>query len=393
MSTLAAIRGLTGLGADATVGVTDIVEGMYRNIAAGSPPWGPAPEGPARGIAGLVHACIRQSATTIGDAADQILALDPASEAMSGDGTIKRDAWLAALNGVVGDHLHAKRNPLAIPMQFRYRGIRLDASQLPQQLPAASDTLVLFVHGLCMNHHQWTRAGSNHAGSVDGTAVHLWYNSGRPIAENGAVLAKQLQTLADSWPHKLARIQLVGHSMGGLVLRSALSQAETKQLPWRGQVTHLICLGTPHMGAPIERAGHVFNSAVLKSPYTAPLGRLGWLRSAGITDLREGTILPAAANAPNRFDPGRTAAARVPLPEGVQCSAVAATLGHTIGDAKDKLAGDGLVPVASAVGRANQPTSSLNFTDDNTLIVTETNHWQLLDAGPVRAFVLRQLSH
>ena len=392
MSKLAAIRGLAGLGADATVGITDIVEGMYRNIAAGSPPWGPAPEGPARGIAGLVHACIRQSTTTIGDAVDQVLALSPAALAMHDMGTPERDAWLAALNGVVGDHLHTSNNPLAIPMQFRAGEMRLDAKRLHQQLPDAGSTLVLFVHGLCMNHHQWVRNGSSHADVVDGTAIHLWYNSGRSITDNGEELAEQLQALLDAWPSKLHGIQLVGHSMGGLVLRSALAHAEAGSLAWRDNVSHLVCLGTPHLGAPLERAGPAFNSAVLKSPWTAPLGRLGWLRSAGITDLRDGAVLPNAADAPHRFEPGRALITRVPLPQDVHCSAVAATLGASAGDHKYKLAGDGLVPIASALGRAHEGASGLNFPALHTLVVTETNHWQLLDDGLVRAFVVEQLS-
>lgn len=393
MSTLATIRGLAGLGVDATTGVTDIVEGMYRNIAAGSPPLGPAPEGPALGIAGLVHQCIRHTATTIGDATDQLLARAPGADTMADDGTPPRDAWLAALCGVVGDHLHDRRNPLAIRMQFRAGSTRLDPARLRQQLPSAGDTLVLFAHGLCMNHQQWTRNGSSHADAVDGTPVLLWYNSGRAIADNGRELADALQTLVDAWPVPLRRIQLVGHSMGGLILRSALVQAETRALGWRTQVTHLVCLGTPHLGAPLERAGHAFNSAVLHSPYTAPLGRLGWLRSAGITDLREGAVLAAGADAPHRFAPGRRRVARVPLPRDVQCSAVAATLGAEPGDPTDRLAGDGLVPVGSALGRGHADADKLDFATDNTLVVTGTNHWQLLDDGPVRAFVVRQLQH
>ena len=397
MSTLATIRGLAGLGADGTVGVTDIVEGMYRNIAAGSPPWGPAPEGPARGIAGLVHQCIRHTASTVGDAADQLLALAPASDAMADDGTPARDAWLAALNGVLGDHLHSRGNPLATPLQFRRDDVRLDPSRLAEQLPDASDTLVLFVHGLCMYHHQWARDGGRHADAVDGTPLHLLYNSGRPIADNGGALADALQTLVDAWPMPLRRIQLVGHSMGGLVLRSALAQAEHRTMGWRHHVTHLVCLGTPHLGAPLERAGHAFNSSAGLSPYTAPLGRLGWLRSAGITDLREGAVLPAPVDAPNRFAPGRHPVQRVPLPEGVRCSAVAATLGNTPGDRTDRLIGDGLVPLSSALGqalgRAQDDAPGLGFAPDNTLVVTATHHWQLLDAGPVRDFVARQLQH
>lgn len=395
MSTLAIVRGLAGLGVDATTGVTDIVEGMYRNISAGSPPLGPEPQGPARGIAGLVHACIRDSTRTIGGAADAMLKLAPAAQALDDAGTPERDAWLAAINGVVGDHLHAKNNPLAITLQFRRGNSRLDCQALAGQIDQPGDTLLLLAHGLCMNPHQWSRDGRSHADAVEAetgaTAVHLWYNTGRPVADNGQALAQALQDLVAAWPVPLRRVQLLGHSMGGLVLRSALAHAEAADLSWRKQVTHLVCLGTPHCGAPLERAGHALNSAVGRSPYTAPLGRLGWLRSAGITDLRFGAVVAEAPDAPPRFAPGWRPATVVPLPEGVQCSAVAATLGGAPGDLKDRLAGDGLVPVRSALGQAADGASTLAFDAENTLTCHNTNHWQLLDDGPVRQFVLQQL--
>lgn len=394
MSTPAIIRGLASLGVDATAGITDIVEGMYRNIAAASPVLGQEPDGPARGIAGLVHRCIRESSTAIGGGVDQLLDLAPTTRQM--DDNPAHDAWRAALNGVVGDHLHNRNNPLAIPLQFRAHGLRLDSKQLAAQLPDATDSLLLLAHGLCMNDRQWTREGHSHASAVQQamacTPIHTWMNTGRPIADNGLELAHAIEALVAAWPVPLRRIQLLGHSMGGLVLRSAIAQAEQLDLRWNKQVTHLVCLGTPHFGAPLERAGHAFNSSALHSPYTAPLGRLGWLRSAGITDLRHGAVLAAASDAPDRFAPGNVPIERVPLPVGIRCSAAAATLGEQNGDWKDRAAGDGLVPVSSALGLCRDADACLDFASENTLVVHRTNHWELLDDGPVRDFVLRQLA-
>ncbi len=237
----------------------------------------------------------------------------------------RRDALVAALNGVVGDHLERTGNPLAIRMQLLRRDDRFDAAQLPSP---GSDVLLL-IHGLCMNDRQWTRAGHDHgqalAQALGFTPVYARYNSGLHISTNGRELALQLEQLLQDWPVPVQTLTIIGHSMGGLVARSAVHQATQAGMAWPRQLRRLVFLGTPHHGAPLERGGNWLHRGLGLSSYAAPLTRLSGLRSAGITDLRHGNLLDEDW-ADSRFAQRDTRAA-LPLPAGVACYAVAGTLG------------------------------------------------------------------
>src|SRR5690606_21950304 len=135
------------------------------------------------------------------------------------------------------------------------------------------------------------------------------------IAANGRELAQRLERLVKYWPGPLQSITIVGHSMGGLLARSAVHEGRRASHRWPALVKHLVFLGTPHHGAPLERAGHGADLLLASSPYSAPLARLGRLRSAGITDLRHGHL--------RHPDEGRPDAP-LPLPAGVACFGVAA---------------------------------------------------------------------
>ena len=70
---------------------------------------------------------------------------------------------LAALNGVLGEHLAATDNPLAIAMRLRRDGVALALAKedLRAAIPAASGRIVVLVHGLAMNDLQWNRQGQD----------------------------------------------------------------------------------------------------------------------------------------------------------------------------------------------------------------------------------------
>ncbi|TDP43896.1 PGAP1-like protein [Zavarzinia compransoris] len=302
-----------------------------------------------------------------------------------------REIWLAALNGVIGDHLEASDNPLALAMAPRYKGRLLlpEDPHLAARLGGATDHLLLLVHGLCMADVFWHRDGHHHgrylAGAAGVTPVGIAYNTGRHIAANGRDLAALTGRLAAHWPGPLRRISLIGYSMGGLVVRAALDQARRERMPWLAQAAHAVYLGAPHHGAPLERGGHQLQALADLNPFLAPLGRLARVRSAGITDLRHGSIAEEdRAASPDRF--GREAGIvrkPVPLDPAFRHHAVAATLGVTPGDAADRLLGDGLVPVDSAFGRHPDPAYDLGIGARDRLLVTRSGHLDLLASRPV----------
>ncbi len=178
-------------------------------------------------------------------------------------------------------------------MCFRYQGKQLNPEQ-PEALTGASGKVLLFVHGLCLNDGHWTRDGINHgealAIELGYTPLYLRYNTGLPIAANGRELAAMLETLLHDWPCPVSELAIVGHSMGGLVARSACHHGGQAGHDWMAYLNQLVFIGTPHQGAPLERGGNWLDYAMDLSPYTTPFTRFARKRSAGITDLRHGNI-------------------------------------------------------------------------------------------------------
>lgn len=390
------LRGAARLATDATTGLTDLVEAMHERIARVPVVGRAAPDSRVGGIGGLVYKSVRGVARLVGGSVDALLALI-AQALPASDTTPEREAVVAALNGVLGDHLAATRNPLAIEMSLRHggRALVLEREALAEALPDAGPKLVVLLHGLCMNDLQWTRAGHDHGAALQRdlgcTPVYLHYNSGLHVSTNGAALAQLMERLVEQWPQPLRRLVLVGHSMGGLVARSALHVASEAGLQWPARVDDLVFLGTPHHGAPLERAGNWVDIVLGATPYAAPLARLGKVRSAGITDLRHGNLLDEDWNGHDRF--ARTGDRRrlLPLPAGVRCFALAATTGARPGDGKDRLLGDGLVPLASALGRHADPSRTLAFAPERQWVEPRMGHLDLLGRPEVYAQLRRWL--
>ena len=394
---LSELRGATRLAADATLGLADLVEAMHQRIVTLP---GAAQDGRVTGIlgiSGLVYKSIRGVTRLVGGSLDALLAaigrLTPMLQSTSEPVLREREALLAALNGVLGDHLVASGNPLATAMSLRDEGraLALDAASLRAALPAATGRLVLLVHGLCMNDLQWQRDGHDHgamlARELGFTPVYLRYNSGQHVHTNGAEMARLIEQLLAAWPVPLQRVVLLCHSMGGLLARSAMHQGDQAGQAWPTRVDELVFLGTPHHGAPLERAGHGLDILLGAAPYAAPLARLGRVRSAGITDLRHGNLLPPrpAANG------GLLAPASVPLPAHPRCYALAAQLGQTASALKGRVLGDGLVPVASALGQHAQAARVLAFTADRQAVLQGVSHLGLLSRPEVAEQLLRWL--
>ena len=355
-------------------------------------------DGRTGGITGLVYKTIRGVTRVAGGSIEALLALlTPALASATTDSVAspQREAILAALNGVLGDYLAASNNPLATAMTLRRDGkaLALERTALRVQLPDAGPRLLVLLHGLCMNDLQWQRAGHDHgaalARELGVTPVYLRYNSGLHVSINGHALAQRLERLLQAWPVPIERLLLLGHSMGGLLARSALHSGAQAGLRWPARVTDLVCLGTPHHGAPLERAGHWADILLGATPYAAPFARLGKLRSAGITDLRHGNLLDEDWVGRDRFARGADRRQPVPLPDKLRCFTLAATTGTQSGDLKDRLLGDGLVPLDSALGRHKDPARTLAFAEERQWIGYGMNHLELLS----RPEVFAQLRH
>lgn len=380
-------RGVSRLTVDAATGITDIVEDVHRAIAGVASPFSTPRPGRARGITGLVYRSVRRIIRTAGVGVDAVLT--PLAPLLSRYEVPHRDAALAVLNGVVGDHLAATGNPLAIPMHLRRDGQPLALDAAPLAPPPVHGRLLILAHGLCMDDRGWQRDGHDHgaalARDLDYLPLYLRYNSGQAIGTNGRAFADALERLAAVWPVPVTDLVIVGHSMGGLVARSACHYAEQADHAWLRALRALVFLGTPHHGAPLERAGNGVDRVLGASRFTAPFARLGLIRSAGVQDLRYGAVLEDRAGAND------TPAERVALPNDVPSFAIAATKQREPDGAGWATVGDGLVPVYSALGQHRDEALALSIPPSHRQVFYGLGHFDLLSSRAVYDSILHWL--
>lgn len=279
---------------------------------------------------------------------------------------------LSAVNGVLGDRLADERPELAITMAVRSGGsdVPLTHEDLVEAFPDATGDLVVFLHGLGENDDSWrwrSDDGGSYGSRLDAetgwTAVYLRANTGLPIAENGVALASLIDRLVTAWPAEVRRIALVGHSMGGLIIRAACAvvtdHGSPARTPWTSRVSNVVTLGTPHLGAPLERIVNAGAHALGVLPESAPFGRILEYRSVGILDLRRGL------------------AADVQHLPHARYHLVAATLAGSHRHPVSEVLGDLLVRYPSAVGRPRRGREM--FPGADVLHVPGTDHFGLLN--------------
>jgi pimeloyl-ACP methyl ester carboxylesterase len=382
------LRGYGRLAIDATLGLTSLVETMHHNILRTPAVLGESTQEPASGLTGFVYKSIRGVTRLIGGGVDALLGrLAPLLD--RGASSPERETMLAALNGVLGDHLAENANPLAIAMRLRQDGQPLELTQkaLAKAIPNPTGKILLLVHGLCMSDVQWRRHGHDHGAALAAdfgfTPLYLHYNTGMHISSNGRAFAELAQALLHAWPVAVDEIVLLGHSMGGLVTRSACRHAQAAGHDWLGHLSKIIFLGTPHHGAPLERGGNWIDATLDASPYTTAFARLGKIRSAGITDLRHGNLCDEDWRERDRFAHSRRKPRAVPLPLGVDCYAIAASLAKKSGELRERLLGDGLVPLSSALGQSADAKCDLALPKSRQWIAYGTNHLDLLNRREV----------
>jgi triacylglycerol esterase/lipase EstA (alpha/beta hydrolase family) len=173
-------------------------------------------------------------------------------------------AVVGALNGIWGDTFARRDNHLALKTTLRAAGrdVVLSPAGVLRAYPHATSRLAVFVHGLCETDDAWMLGGARHVpygfrlqAELGYTPLYVRYNTGLHISENGRQLARLLDQVVRAWPSEVHEIALIGHSMGGLVGRSACHYRE--DAVWSAKVRHVFTLGAPHLGAPLEQAANV----------------------------------------------------------------------------------------------------------------------------------------
>ena len=348
------------------------------------------------------------------------LAAVVSSHRRSTEPTTAGDAWspsdraaqvLGALNGLKGDVIAADYAELAFEMALRNHvtddpknngDVTPTRAGLSAAYPDATGRIAVFVHGLCETDRSWWSGATKHHGEpfvsygtllradLGYTPAYLRYNSGLPIAENGRSLADLLDEVVAMWPVPVEDVVLIGHSLGGLVLRSACHRAELDGRSWVDLVRHVICVGTPHLGAPLERGVHRLVPVLGAIPETQPLAAILRDRSAGVKDLRRGVF---AADEYHGDDPDEYLAHRrreVPFLPGATYCFVGATITRDRHHPLGHLVGDLLVTYPSASGSGRRRT--IPFEIEHGAHVGGINHFDLLNHPTVYAHLRRWLS-
>jgi len=307
----------------------------------------------------------------------------------AGAGSIERTAAgravVGALNGMWGDTLTRRHNRLALKMTLRHAGSDVEPTPagLAGAYPQATPRLAVFIHGLCETDDAWMLGGARHVpygfrlqAELGYTPLYVRYNTGLHISENGRQLAKLLDELTAAWPTEVHEIALVGHSMGGLVSRSACHYSDGCE--WCPKVRHVFTLGAPHLGAPLEQATHAASAVFARLPETrtllaTPLN----LRSVGIKDLRYGSLLDECWPDQDSDAFLRKSSGDVPFLRTANHYFVGATLSREPDSLAGRIVGDLLVLRASAW--AQRRGERLNFPIEHYRHVGGANHFELLN--------------
>lgn len=292
---------------------------------------------------------------------------------------------VSALNGAFGDALVRQGNPLALRMAVRRHGRDLDIgrAELRRAYPNAKSRIAVFVHGLCETDEAWKLGAGRHVPyghrmeiELGYTPVYLRYNTGRHISENGRELAGLLERLVSEWPVRVDEVVLIGHSMGGLVGRSACHYGADSACV--AKVRHVFTLGTPHRGAPLEQAANAASAALARLPETRPLARALNLRSSGIKDLRYGYLVDECWMDQDCDAYLRNTSQEIPFLPTARHYFICATLTREADAAVGRIVGDLLVLQPSAwasEGRGKR----MQFPIEHYYHLGKANHFDLLN--------------
>jgi len=323
--------------------------------------------------AGLEHAS---------EAGEQELST-PIQSSAAGTASWYVDYLQSSINGFWGDYLSRKKSRLDLGMTLRHHGRHLPTT--PEAFAAAfpnpTNKICVFVHSLAATEWLWSLSSEAHYGDPDVTfgtrladdlgftPIYLRYNTGRHISENGRALAMLLTEVLQAYPVPVEEIALVGHSMGGLVARSAAHYAREHDEPWVAQLHHVACIGSPHLGAPLEKAVNLL-TGVLRNVEAAGAqvpAELLDSRSAGVKDLRYGYTVDEEWAGRDPDEVFADARRNVPLVDGVGYYFLAATISRSPEHPLGQLLGDLMVRLPSASGEAPQPARRIQFSSGAVL--------------------------
>jgi len=279
------------------------------------------------------------------------------------------ERFRSVVNGVIGDTLETEKSSLAIPMELsgEVRG----------------EKLCILVHGLFDTAGTWRfpRNSSQDYGSflkkdLGYTPLYVTYNTGLHISTNGQALAKLLNEAWKKNEDRTQEIIFIGHSMGGLVIRSACHYGQKKRHPWIKCVKKIFFLSTPHLGSDWEKLGHWTTIVLKKVPdlWSQGIAILGNKRSAGIKDLRFGYLVDEDWKGKKDDSFWHNNRNMAPLLPKVDHYNIASLLAKKTKNLLSDYWGDGLVPLRSATGKSFSKSRTLPFSPKHCKVFRGFSH-------------------
>ena len=391
------VRALGKLATDAASDGISRIEQVHRAIARRSwRPTGPAGK-PSHAIHNFIaagaYASVRAGFRVAGAVAGAVLGeVARAARWRAPSQTCAGSTAFGVVNGFAGDRLGRQGSPLAWEMIVLHEGTCLsdDPADVRAAVPEATGDIVVFVHGLIETDRWWrwgaqlyyghprVSFGSRLRTDIGATPLHVRYNTGLHVAENGRGLARLLEATLASWPVPVERLTLVGHSMGGLVIRSACHIGANDGHDWVSLVKHAVYLGTPHDGALLARGATAVGSLLAKLPEIRSFAAMMATPSAGIADLRHGTFAVPGGGGEGPDEWLDDSGPDVPLLPGCRHHAVAASLTRRGDTPLDRLAGDLLVQTVSASGTGTRGRAG-HFIAEEGFALGGVHHFALLN--------------
>ncbi|RME90305.1 MAG: alpha/beta hydrolase [Candidatus Hydrogenedentota bacterium] len=286
------------------------------------------------------------------------------------------DRLLAAVNGLAGDSLAQYAPSYAIQMAFYDDGKPISIEQAAKK---SNQKIVIFVHGHSDIEKSWFSSKQESIPELlhqelSFSPLFIRYNTGLHISTNGKQLAKLIDKLYQEKKksnNPVSEIVLIGHSMGGLVIRSAAYYAQGYE--WRTYLKALIMIGAPLEGAYMEKIS-AFAETVLKklfNPATMVIHELIKRRSAGLRDMKYGYLRDEdwqsekAYSAPHKHF--------IPSLDNTKEYVVAASLSKKEKSWIHTFVGDGMVTLKSA-----KADNTLALPEEHVFVLKGVNHYALM---------------
>jgi pimeloyl-ACP methyl ester carboxylesterase len=300
----------------------------------------------------------------------------------------KMDGTVRILNGVFGDTLEKKKTGFEMKTTFYFAGEPLTMTKegLEKVAAAGGGKICILAHGSCGSEKGWEfpeDLSQNYGSLLEKdfcfTPVFLRYNSGLHISTNGKRLSALLEEFVRHYPKKITQIVLVGHSMGGLVFRSACHYGQEENKKWVKLVRKVFYLGSPHLGTHLEKLGKLAVTILkqIPNPIVRSIVLLGDLRSAGVKDLRHGYLTDEDWQKEKSDRLFYRHKNKTPLLKNADHYLICGTISKVAGSRMGKLFGDGLVHPASGTGKGLLKSSAIPFLEEHCKIIPGVSHSRL----------------